>query len=169
MASTPERGGAPPEEGLSVRIVAWADEVVAAVSAERVFQHCSVLVADSRRGGLVLAGQLWGSGEDTGAVLPGRWVVPFEGSVCGKVYLTGRPALLQDVHSDTNHRPYPGAQTRSELAVAILAGGRKIGVINLESPRTGTFGIQDLERLRAHADRAGAAFAAAGLASDLDA
>ena len=169
MASTSGRDDATSEAGLPVRIIAWADDVVAAVSAERVFQHCSVFVADARRGGLVLAGQLWGSGEDTGAVLPGRWVVPFEGSVCGSVYLTGRPALLQDVQSDANYRTYPGAQTRSELAVVILAGGRKIGVINLESPRSGTFGIQDLDRLRAHADRAGAAFAAAGLASDLDA
>jgi putative methionine-R-sulfoxide reductase with GAF domain len=156
------------EPGLSSQILAWADQAVAAVSADRVFQHCSVFVADDRRGELVLAGQLWGTGEDTGAVVPGQWVVPFEGSVCGTVYLTGRSALIEDVTSDTWYRPYPGAEPGSELAVAILSGGRRIGVINLESPRTGTFGIADLDRLTGHAERAGSAFEKAGLASELE-
>ena len=76
------------ELGLSIRILDWAGDLVAAVSEDRSFEHCSVFVADDVRGVLVLAGLRWGSGEDTGTVVPGQWVVPFDGSVCGS--FTGR-------------------------------------------------------------------------------
>ena len=155
------------EPGLSIRILVWASEVVAAVSAERVFEHCSVFVADDDRSVLVLAALRWGSGDDTGTVVPGRWVVPFAGSVCGSVYRSGRPALIEDVTGHASYRTYPGAVARSEITVPISSGGRRIGVINLESARAGTFGIADLDQLTMYADHAGATFAAAGLAADL--
>jgi GAF domain-containing protein len=155
------------EPGLSVRILVWAAEVVATVSADRLSEHCSVFIADDSLALLILAGARWGTGEDTGMVVPGKWVVPFDGSVCGSVYLTGRPALIQDVAQDESYRTYPGARARSELTVPITSGGRRIGVLNLESSRTGTFGIADLEVLVAHAGWAGATFATEGLAADL--
>ena len=83
------------------------------------------------------------------------------------VYRTGRPALIQDVATDPSYQTYPGAAAQSELTVPISSAGRHIGVINLESARAGTFGIADLNDLKAHARRAGLAFAVAGLASDL--
>lgn len=155
------------EPGLSIRILVWAREVVTAVSTGRVFEHCAVFIADEDRAVLVLAGVRWGSGTGTGAVVPGQWVVPFDGSVCGGVYRTGRPALIQDVANNVRYRTYPGALARSELTVPISSGGRRIGVINLESSRAGTFGIVDLDQLTAEAERAGVSFYEAGLAADL--
>ena len=155
------------EPGLSIGILVWASEVATAVSAERVFEHCSVFVGDDDRAVLVLAALQWGSGDDTGMVVPGQWVVPFAGSVCGTVYRTGRPALIEDVTGRAAYRTYPGAVARSEIAVPISSGGRRIGVINLESARAGTYGIADIDQLTVHAEHAGAAFAAAGLADHL--
>ena len=155
------------QPGLSIRILIWAGEIVAAIGAGRAFDSCSLFIADEARAVLVLGGLKWGSGVDTGEVVPGRWEVPFDGSVCGAVFRSGRPALIQDVASDAAYRTYPGALSRSELTVPISSGGRRIGVINLESSRAGTFGIVDLDRLTADAERAGASFEAAGLGADL--
>jgi putative methionine-R-sulfoxide reductase with GAF domain len=65
------------------------------------------------------------------------------------------------VSSHTEYFAYPGSATRSELAAPILVSGRPIGVINVESPRVGEFGIDDLERLERRA-----AAAAESLPSD---
>ena len=44
-------------------------------------QHVAVFVPDADGAGLRLAAQVWGAGEDTGAVVVGEWVVPLDGSV----------------------------------------------------------------------------------------
>lgn len=77
--------------------------------------------------------------------------MPLIGSVCGWVYRMGRPALVGDVTVHADYLAYPGSTTRSELAAPILLAGRPIGVINVESPRAGDFGIADLERLERRA------------------
>ena len=68
----------------------------------------------------------------------------------------GRPALVGDVASHADYLAYPGSATRSELAAPILVAGRPIGVLNVESPRAGEFGIDDLERLERRAAEAAA-------------
>ncbi|MDQ2964581.1 MAG: GAF domain-containing protein, partial [Chloroflexota bacterium] len=74
--------------------------------------------------------------------LPGtQWLVPLIGSLCGWVFRMGRPALVGDVAGHADYLAYPGSSTRSELAAPILVGGRPIGVLNVESPRAGEFGI----------------------------
>jgi GAF domain-containing protein len=63
----------------------------------------------------------------------------------------GRPTLVADVTSDPDYQPSPGSATRSELAAPILLEGRPVGVLDVESPRPGEFGIDDLERLERRA------------------
>jgi len=150
-------------------VARWAATVCEVVATEQIHQHCAVFIAVPGLDGLVLAGQLWGAGDDSGAVLVGEWVVPLHGSVCGRVYREGRPALVADTSGDPEYRTYPGALARSELAVPIVAEGETVGVLNLESPRPATFRIVDLERSLDHARRAGEAFAAANLGALLGA
>lgn len=144
-------------------VASWAATVCEFVAIEHLQQHCAVFVAVPGVDGLVLAGQVWGSGDDSGAVRVGEWIVPLQGSVCGRVFRDGRPALVADTLNSADYRTYPGARARSELAVPIVAAGETVGVLNLESPRPRTFGIADLERCIEHARRAGDAFEATGL------
>jgi GAF domain-containing protein len=134
---------------LAPSVVAWAEAIVDALRGEDRFHSASVLVPDPAAAGLLLAAHRRGPGEQAGAG-PG-WVVPLIGSVCGWVYRMGRPALVGDVSIHADYLAYPGSTTRSELAAPILVGGRPIGVINVESPRAGDFGIADLERLERRA------------------
>jgi GAF domain-containing protein len=124
--------------------MAWADRVVESLRTDYLFQHVSVLLSTTD-GGLVLAGQRWGAGEDVGVVVAGVWTVPFDGSVTGRVYRTGQPSLISDVRMDPEYRSYPGSTGRSELAVPIRVSDVVVGVVNLESPRVNAYGIRDLE------------------------
>ncbi len=131
-------------------MVAWAEAIVGALRREDRFHSASVLVHDPAAAGLRLAA-LWRGPDEGAAVARPSWVVPLIGSVCGWVFRTGRPALVADVTSHADYLAYPGSATRSELAAPILVAGRPIGVINVESPRVGEFGIADLERLELRA------------------
>jgi len=147
-------------DSLAPGVVAWAEAIVEALRREDRFHSASVLVHDPAAYGLRLAAQWRGSEESAGVARP-SWVVPLDGSVCGWVFRMGRPALVGDVTSHADYFAYPGSATRSELAAPILVGGRAIGVINVESPRVGEFGIADVERLERRA-----AAAAESLPSD---
>jgi putative methionine-R-sulfoxide reductase with GAF domain len=107
----------------------------------------ALFVPDHPAGGLRLVAQVWGAGEDTGEVVIGEWVVPFEGSVTGRVYRTGGAALVPDVSMDPDYRSFPGGKTRSSLTVPIGGPGTVVAVINVEAPWVGAFGIRDYERL----------------------
>jgi GAF domain-containing protein len=149
---------------LPGEIVSWADRLIDALLADHLHQHCSIFMFDPDRDGLVLTAQVWGAGTDAGKVIPGVWLLPLHGSVCGRVYRTGQPALVVDTSLDPDYRDYPGGRMRSELAVPILAGPTIVGVLNLESPWPATFGIDDLDRVSERAALAGAEFVELGLA-----
>jgi GAF domain-containing protein len=147
-------------DSLAPGVVAWAEAIVDALRREDRFHFASVLIHDPAASGLRLAAQ-WRGPDDAAGVAPPSWVVPLTGSVCGWVYRMGRPALVGDVTNHADYLAYPGSGTRSELAAPILVEGRPIGVLNVESPRVGEFGIEDLERLERRA-----AAAAESLPSD---
>ena len=131
---------------------------MALISAEQPAQHISVFVPDDDGAGLRLAAQAWGAGEDTGEVVAGDWLVPLDGSVCGRVYRTGQAALCADVALDPDYRPFPGGRTRSSLTVAVGPPDDVRAVINLEAPWVSAFSIRDYERMTAHAATALASF-----------
>ena len=158
-------GAAQPDESgggsgtLPSEVVAWANDLLGTLIANHSSAHCAVFVFDPCRDALVLAGQIAPGELRSSEVIPGEWTVPLDESVCGRVYRTGRPALVVDVRLDPDYRTYPGGRTGSELAVPIRAGKRVVGVLNCESPFVASFGIEDVERLTQRAAEAGSAFA----------
>lgn len=59
--------------------------------------------------------------------------IPFEKGVCGACARTGQTQLVPDVHAFPGHITCDDA-TRSELVVPVKAGGRLLGVLDLDSP-----------------------------------
>ena len=133
----------PSPPAVSPEALVWADALVESLRTDYLFQHVAIFLAADA--GLVLAAQRWGAGEDVGVVIPGEWQVPLVGSVVGRVFSTGSAALIGDIRLDRDYRGFPGASSRSELAVPIRSDEAVIGVVNLESPRVGSYGIRDLE------------------------
>jgi GAF domain-containing protein len=155
---------APDPSTLSAESLAWGRGVVDALSRELDFVHCAVFLYDPTVDALRVVAQRWGAADEGREGATGEWlVVPLVGSVCGWVYRSGVPALVADVREHDDYRRYPGSVTRSELAVPILVAGRPVGVLNVESPSVGQFGIRDVHELEAFAARAASALAAAGL------
>jgi GAF domain-containing protein len=128
-------------------ISSWAQHVADQLAREQPTEHVAVFIPDPPAGGLRLVAQVWGAGEDTGEVIVGEWVVPFEGSVTGRVYRTGEAALVADVAMDPDYRGFPGGRTRSSLTVPVGPRGAVVAVINVEAPWVGAFAIRDYERL----------------------
>jgi hypothetical protein len=128
-------------------VTAWARDLAGRISRELPTQHISIFVPDDDGAGLRLAAQIWGAGEDTGDVVVGDWVVPLEGSICGRVYRDGLAALCADVAMDPEYRPFPGGRTRSFLTVPVGPPDGVVAVINLEAPWVGAFTIRDYETM----------------------
>ncbi len=62
--------------------------------------------------------------------------------VCGAAVVRGRPVLVEDVHSFPGHIACDVA-SRSELVVPLIAGGRILGVLDLDSPSVARFDADD--------------------------
>jgi hypothetical protein len=127
-------------------MVAWAQALAERAAGDQPARHVAVLIHDPAAGALRLVGQVWGAGENTGAVVVGEWLVPLDGSVCGRVLRTGAAALCADVSLDPDYRSFPGGRTRSSLTVP-FGPERAVGVINAEAPWMAAFSIADYERL----------------------
>lgn len=68
--------------------------------------------------------------------------IPFGKGVCGTAAATGATQLVDDVHAFPGHIACD-ADSRSELVVPVIAGGRVTGVIDLDSPLAGRFDAED--------------------------
>lgn len=152
----PGRRAGPDADPVWALLFAWAGSLADAVAADQRTQHVAVFIPDESAGGLRLAAQIWGAGEDTGEVVVGAWVVPFDGSVTGRVHRTGMASLSADVSLDPDYRPYPGGRTRSSLTVPVRGPRGVLAVINVEAPWPSAFTIGDYERMTAHAAAASA-------------
>jgi GAF domain-containing protein len=139
-------------------VTAWARDLAGRIGRDQPTQHISVFVPDDDGAGLRLAAQIWGAGEDTGEVVVGAWVVPLEGSICGRVYRDGLAALCADVALDPDYRSFPGGRTRSFLTVPVGPPDGVVAVINLEAPWVAAFSIRDYERMTEEAAAALATF-----------
>jgi GAF domain-containing protein len=69
--------------------------------------------------------------------------IPFGKGVCGAAAATLEPQCVADVQAFPGHIACDAA-SRSELVVPIVAGGRLIGVLDLDSPVPGRFDQEDL-------------------------
>ncbi len=67
--------------------------------------------------------------------------------ILGRSYRTGRPELLDDVHSDAEYIPAGNAGNGSELCVPVIANDRVLALLNLESHEMAAFSDEDIEIL----------------------
>lgn len=77
--------------------------------------------------------------------------IPFGKGVCGAAALTRSTQRVEDVHAFPGHIACDSA-SNSELVVPLVKDGRLVGVLDLDSPRTGRFTAEDqagIERLAA--------------------
>ena len=82
--------------------------------------------------------------------------IPLDGSVCGHVFRSGKPKVIEDVRQVPYYfEGHP--QVRSELAVPVRAAGEIIGVLNMESRHLGAFDEEDLAFYTAIAGQLGVA------------
>ena len=69
--------------------------------------------------------------------------IPFGKGVCGTAAVTLQPQCVADVHAFPGHIACDAA-SRSELVVPIVADGRLLGVLDLDSPVPGRFDQEDV-------------------------
>ena len=69
--------------------------------------------------------------------------IPFGKGVCGAAAATLAPQCVADVHAFPGHIACDAA-SRAELVVPIVADGRLIGVLDLDSPVPGRFDQEDV-------------------------
>jgi GAF domain-containing protein len=72
--------------------------------------------------------------------------------VCGTAAARRATVVVADVHAFPGHIACDAA-SNSEIVVPLLAGERLVGVLDLDSPRTGRFGAADARGLEAFAAR----------------
>jgi len=68
--------------------------------------------------------------------------IPLGGGVCGAAAKRRETVIVRDVHEFPGHISCDAA-SNSELVVPLLAAGRLIGVLDLDSPSIGRFGRPD--------------------------
>lgn len=64
--------------------------------------------------------------------------IPVGRGVCGTAVAEGKTQLVRDVHQFPGHIACDSA-SNSELVVPIRAGGKIVGVLDIDSPRVGRF------------------------------
>jgi len=88
--------------------------------------------------------------------------VPLHGGIVGRAVRNNEPVFVPDVHQDADYVPIqPGTQT--EIAVPLRKGGVVFGVLNVESPRSGSLNEDDLRLLALLADQISVAIENAAL------
>ena len=74
-------------------------------------------------------------------------IAPGQG-VCGAALASGQTQLVADVHAFPGHIACD-AESRAELVVPIISGGRVVAVIDLDSPTPARFDAEDADGLQA--------------------
>jgi GAF domain-containing protein len=74
--------------------------------------------------------------------------IPIGAGVCGTAALRRETLIVPDVHAFPGHIACDSA-SNSEVVVPLVAGGRLIGVLDLDSPRLDRFTAQDARLLEA--------------------
>ena len=80
--------------------------------------------------------------------------IPIGAGICGAAAAAGETIVVDDVRADPRYLAC-FLSTRSEIVVPILAGGRVIGEIDIDSDRPAAFGPGDRDFLEGVAERLG--------------
>ncbi|MGH2446892.1 MAG: response regulator [Candidatus Limnocylindria bacterium] len=161
--------GPPPEGGpASAEAVAAVEKWLAHIGATLRWPVLDAWVPDTR-GGMLRCAAAWCATEGLQpfAELSRRTHLPFGGGVPGRIWVSGRPAWIEDLWSDLN---FPRLATArrvglvSSAAVPVLDAGITVGVVAAYNTLRRTRDVGMLERLREAAQEAGPMLrAAAGI------
>lgn len=72
--------------------------------------------------------------------------IPFGKGVCGSAAASGETIVVENVHEFKGHIPCDCA-SNSEIVVPLIAGGKVLGVLDIDSPETGRFSAEDKQGL----------------------
>lgn len=68
--------------------------------------------------------------------------IPLDRGICGAAASAGRTIIVDDVHADPRYLAC-SLETRSEIVVPIMDGGRVLGEIDIDSDQPAAFGDHD--------------------------
>ncbi len=129
--------------------------------------HAHIYVLDEATGQLTVRA---GSGE-VGRVLRERGhAIPLdrEKSLVARAARTQHPVLVEDTTLEPDFMPNPLLpQTRAELAVPLVAGGKTLGVLDMQDDQVGRFTESDLDTYSTLAGQIATALQNAGLFKDI--
>jgi CheY-like chemotaxis protein len=121
------------------------------------------------RPGMLRCAAAWAASDRLSAFagISRRTLLPFGGGLPGRIWVSGRPAWVEDLAGDLNFPRLPTARSAglvSAAAVPVLDGGEIVGVVAGYDQRLRAWDLAELERLREAAAEAGQTLrAAAGL------
>jgi GAF domain-containing protein len=140
---------------LTLEIAELLEQVVRLIQEAFDYYHVGIgLIEGDEVVYRVGAGALWDDPQFQ--FRPGRLKVGQEG-LTGWVAGHGQPVLAQDVSQEPRYVWMQGSRTRSELVMPIIAKGRTIGVLDVQSDRLNAFDDKDVNVLQSLAHQAGAA------------
>ena len=73
--------------------------------------------------------------------------IPHGKGVCGTAWARGETLVVPDVHAFAGHIACDAA-SRSEVVVPLFVDGRVVGVLDVDSPETGRFSLDDVDFLQ---------------------
>lgn len=111
------------------------------------FSHVELFRIDETTGDAVLAAR-------ASSFVSGFLVYrqPLDHGILGRAYQSARTVRVDDVRSDADYIASSIYEFRSELCVPIVAGGRVLALLNLESDHEATFSDEDVEAIETVAD-----------------
>jgi transcriptional regulator with GAF, ATPase, and Fis domain len=131
------------------------------------FVHLSAFVLEPAAPGRVEQVKLIAVAGRWAAETPVGWCQEASRGVIGRAVQERRPYLAGDTSVDPNYVPYPGIDSRTELAVPIIARGEVRGVLNSESHLVHAFDGDDVQTLVTIADQLASGMANAALYAEV--
>lgn len=143
------------------------DETVHLISEQFGFYHAGVFLIDGRGEYAVLRAASSQGGQRM--LEQGHRLKVGKVGIVGYVTSTGEPRIALDVGEDAIHFANPDLpETRSELALPLIARGRVIGALDVQSTREAAFSEEDVAILRTMADQLATAISNARLFSETE-